>query len=438
MERVNMENKYKSLLNRRNFIKTNIAGIASLYALKSPLLFSNNRDAKSRIALVKTQDRRRGVKTIMDIMDYAPVEGKRVLIKPNFNTADPTPGSTHNDTLSQLIVELRDRGGQDITIGESSGPPATNNVLAQKGILNMANDLNVNIINYEELKGDDWVHFNPEGIHWTNGFSLPRVAVESEYFVSTCCLKTHAYGGVFTMSLKLAVGLTPKAIRGGMHALSSSHMRRMIAELNIGYKPDLIVLDGIDAFTDGGPSQGTLKHANVLIGGTDRIAVDVVGLAILKDLGSNNVIMNTKIFEQEQIQRAVELGLGISSSEHIEFITPDEESRIYANKLRDILDSESTDVKVDYKLPTDYSINNFPNPFNPKTTIQYSLPKTDIISLKIYNSLGQEVASLVENRIQKPGVYQTVFHGDSFSSGLYFYKLFGIEFVETGKMILAR
>src|SRR4030067_488443 len=113
------------------------------------------------------------------------------------------------------------------------------------------------------------------------------------------------------MSLKLAVGLTPKSIRGGMHALSSTDMRRMIAELNLGYKPELIVLDGVTAFTDGGPSNGTRKQANVFIGGVDRIAVDAVGLAVLKELGSNNAIMGREKFGQEHIPRPVAVGLGL-------------------------------------------------------------------------------------------------------------------------------
>lgn len=58
---------------------------------------------------------------------------------------------------------------------------------------------------------------------------------------------------------------------------------------------------------------------------------------ILKNLGSNDVIMTTKIFEQEQIQRAVEIGLGVAKAEQIEIVTGDAESRTYAGTLRDIL-----------------------------------------------------------------------------------------------------
>ena len=67
------------------------------------------------------------------------------------------------------------------------------------------------------------------------------------------------------------------------------------------------------------------------------VAVDAVGLAVLKDLGSNKTIMDRKIFEQDQMKRAVEIGLGVSGPEQIEIITQDPESQAYADKLKSIL-----------------------------------------------------------------------------------------------------
>ncbi|MFC1486055.1 DUF362 domain-containing protein, partial [Candidatus Latescibacterota bacterium] len=316
-------------------MKASALGITGISALGySSLVYGQ--ENRTRVVIFRTQDRRQGVATIINTLNDPQMKGRRVLIKPNFNTADPTPGGTHNDTLSQLIIELRNRGGEDITIGESSGPPVTREVMEQKGIFQLAEELKTNIINYDEMAEDQWVHL--KGDNWPNGFSIPRVAAEAEYLVSTPCLKTHG-SGVFTMSLKLAVGLTPEAIRGELHGRSdgaprgqrdNTGLRLRIAELNTAYRPQLIVMDGIEVFTDGGPSRGTLKQGNVFIGGTDRIAVDAVGVAILKDLGSNDQIMNTKIFEQTQIARAVELGLGISAPDQIEFITPDQPSAAYA------------------------------------------------------------------------------------------------------------
>ncbi len=137
------------------------------------------------------------------------------------------------------------------------------------------------------------------------------------------------------MSLKLSVGLTPKSIRRGMHR--SPDMRRMIAELNQGYAPKLIIMDGVEAFTDGGPSRGQLAQANVMIAGTDRVAVDAVGLAVLRELGANEAIMATPIFQQEQIARAVEVRLGTQGPDEIELVSDDEVGTAYAAKLEGIL-----------------------------------------------------------------------------------------------------
>jgi uncharacterized protein (DUF362 family) len=82
---------------------------------------------------------------------------------------------------------------------------------------------------------------------------------------------------------------------------------------------------------------GKLVKAGVVIAGTDRVAIDAVGLAVLKHHGSNNAIMSKKIFDQDQMARAVELGIGIKSPSQIEIVTADAESGEYAGKLRAIL-----------------------------------------------------------------------------------------------------
>lgn len=330
-----MTRKKNFFINRREFIKGSVISLASLPVLNFKSLAVNEEEEKAKVVLFKTDDRKKGVQEVLKHLRFPPLKGKKVLLKPNFNTADPTPGSTHNDTLSQLIKEIQARGAAEITVGERSGPPQTKKVMEDKGIFELAEKLNFKVINFEELEEKDWVHFNPEGNHWKEGFYIPRPVVEAEYVVSTCCLKTHQYGGVFSLSLKLAVGLTPKRLMRELH--TSPDQRRMIAEINLGYKPQFIVLDGIEAFVDGGPSFGTRKTANVFLAGTDRVAVDAAGIAVLKELGSNEAIMGRKIFEQEQIQRAVELGLGISRPEKIELVAPDKESKEYAQKIESIL-----------------------------------------------------------------------------------------------------
>ncbi len=324
-------------ISRRDFLRATTAaaaaaGLASVPGAR-PLLAMNEGAAAgmTTVALIKTDDRKRGVDEAMQLLKVPSLSGRKVLIKPNFNTADPTPGSTHNDTLTAIVRGVKDKGAASVTVGERSGPPETKKVMEEKGIFALAESLGFGIVNFEELAESDWIPFNPPGNHWEGGFFLPRPVVEADYLVSTCCLKTHAYGGVFTMSLKLAVGLTPKRLMRQMHR-SPDH-RKMIAEINQGYKPALIILDGVEAFVDGGPSQGKQVHAGVFLAGTDRVAVDAAGLAVLKDLGSNDAIMKTRVFDQEQIARAVELGLGVPGPEKISFVTPDKASADYAKKI---------------------------------------------------------------------------------------------------------
>ena len=320
-------------IGRRDFLRVVTAGVALMPALGTKGLAQAIGPRRSRVALVTTPDRKHGVTSVLKLLDLGAVKGKQVVIKPNFNSADDAPGSTHNDTLSQLVTELHGLNARSITLGESSGPPKTQGVMQQKGTFDLAKEFRFDVVDYEQIADADWVTFPSE--HWPQGFSLPRHVVNADYNVSTCCLKTHGFGGVFTMSLKLSVGLTPKSIRRSMHA--SADMRRMIAELNTGYRPDLIVLDGVAAFTDGGPSRGTLKAGNVMIAGTDRVAVDAVGVAMLKYLGANQAIMGRKIFEQEQIARAVELKLGVESADAIDLVTGDAESKATAAALNAIL-----------------------------------------------------------------------------------------------------
>ena len=88
--------------------------------------------------------------------------------------------------------------------------------------------------------------------------------------------------------------------------------------------------------------------------------------------------------------------------------------------------------------PFTYALSqNYPNPFNPSTTIKYSVPKAQLVTLKVYNVLGQEVATLI-NREQVAGNYKYNFNASQLSSGIYFYTLKAGNFVSTKKMILLK
>jgi uncharacterized protein (DUF362 family) len=227
-------------------------------------------------------------------------------------------------------------------VGDRSGMGQTRAVMEQLGIFRMAEELGFNTVVFDELTADNWVLQHLPGSHWQQGFALPRPVLEADGIIQTCCLKTHRYGGHFTLSLKNSVGLAAKRLPGEdynfMNELhGSAHQRRMIAEINAVYQPDLVVLDGVEAFVDGGPAQGKKVNANVILAGTDRVAVDAVGVALLRYFGTTEVVSQGAIFEQEQITRAVELGIGVDSPAKIELVTGDPASTAYAKQIQEIL-----------------------------------------------------------------------------------------------------
>jgi len=297
-------------------------------------------DGVARLAFVKTDDRLTGVRKAIDLLGVNPAAGKRVFLKPNFNSADPAPGSTHPEVLSALVTALKDMGATAITVGDRSGMGDTRRVMDRLGVFRLAEELGFETVVFDELGSQDWVMIQPPGGHWSKGFPFARACLEAGALVQACCLKTHRFGGHFTMSLKNSVGMVAKQLddHDFMQELHSSpDQRSMIAEINAAYTPALVVLDGVEAFISGGPDQGERVSPEVILAGADRVALDAAGVALLRYFGCQTEVARGKIFEQEQIARAVELGLGVDNPEKIEFLSADEESAAYSEKIREIL-----------------------------------------------------------------------------------------------------
>ncbi|MCK4287037.1 MAG: DUF362 domain-containing protein, partial [Candidatus Lokiarchaeota archaeon] len=224
----------------------------------------------TKIAVVSTDNRVYGVDKALELLDINPVKDKNVIFKPNFNTADPPPASSSMETIRQFIIKAKEMGSKSITVAERSGPAKTSETFEKKGLYELAKELDFKIIDLTEISEEEYVLKKPEGCHWKDGFLFAKIYDKAECIIETCCLKTHMYGGHFTLSLKNAVGLVNKKNMGELH--SSKDQRKMIAEINAVYKADLIIMDGLVSFVDRGPMEGTRKEANVFVAGTDKVA----------------------------------------------------------------------------------------------------------------------------------------------------------------------
>ena len=105
-----------------------------------------------------------------------------------------------------------------------------------------------------------------------------------------------------------------------------------------------------------------------------------------------------------------------------------------------VLDNTLTDVRTanEFVRPASFSLSqNYPNPFNPTTQIEFAVPRSSNVTLKVYNSMGQEVRTLVDREFQV-GRYRAIFNGAGLASGIYFYKMVAGDFVQSNKMMLVK
>ena len=302
-------------------------------------------NSKGEVFILKTNNRATGVPALLKNFDLSDYSGKKVALKANYNSADHFPASTHIDTLKALVQTLKTAGASDITMAERSGMGDTQEVLEQMGVLSLSRELGFKAVILDEIAKEEWIKIDRSDTHWLKGFYMAKVFHDADKVVQTCCLKTHRFGGHFTLSIKNSVGLVAKKVPGGMYDYmwelhSSPFQRQMIAEINNYYKLDFALMDGIKAFTTGGPESGTLVEPNLLLGSRDRVALDAVGVAILKLYGAKGKIGEADIFEQDQLKRAAELGFGVKSAADIVLTPLNDESKESARKIEKLLKAQ--------------------------------------------------------------------------------------------------
>lgn len=278
---------------------------------------------------------RNGISTLLEQFDLEECRSKNVAVKANFNSADPFPASTHPDTLREIFNALK-KVNSKIILAERSGMGNTQKVLDTLGIADLVSQYNGEVIVLDSLKKDQFSRIYGE--HWRRGFLLAQAFLDADFVISTCCLKTHRFGGHFTLSLKNAVGAIarydPQDNYDYMRELHGSpHQRTMIAEINTAFPCDVVIMDALKGFSTMGPEQGTEIEPHIILASTDRIAIDALGVAILRYYGTTPEVEKGTIFEQDQIKRASELAIGVQSADDIEIVPLDEKSRIFLEKL---------------------------------------------------------------------------------------------------------
>ncbi len=292
----------------------------------------------SEIYLINGDNRSKAIPQLFEQYDRKLFKNKQIALKANYNSADPFPAQTHPETLKLLIKEIQTAGPKEIVMGERSGMGDTQHVLEQSGIIELAKKLKISVQVLNDLPLSGWLHCDVERSHWDRGFLFARMFIDADAVIQTCCLKTHMFGGHFTLSLKNSVGMiarfNPQDGYDYMNELHGSpHQREMIAEINTAYDPIFILMDGTTAFVKGGPAMGNKAEPNLFIAGSDRMAIDAIGIALLRNYGTTPEVEHGSIFEQAQLARAAELGLGATTLRDIKLVPLDDYSENLGEKI---------------------------------------------------------------------------------------------------------
>jgi len=243
-------------------------------------------------------------------MDFI-TPGDKVLVKPNVNSDDPAPATTHPEAVAE-VVRLAKAKGAYIIVGDRSNPNwKTISAMKKTGIYDAVKNAGADeIVGFED---EEWVRVTPENSkNWKNGFRVPKRLAEVDHLISVPVLHTHSITG-HSLAIKNIVGLIDPADRMLFHA--SKNRDAMIAEISLAIKPDLTVIDGTKAFIRGGPSAGTLADTKVYLSSKDTLTADVVGVALLTKHGANFTWSNP--WESGLIKSFVSLNLSGYSRERI-------------------------------------------------------------------------------------------------------------------------
>ncbi len=310
-------------------------------------------------------------------------EGETVLIKPNCTGAAVSPTTTEPEVLYAVIKLAAERGPRRILVSDrcfsplfSEASPRTIDVMKAVGHLDAVEQArtetkaNIIAIGFEEAEREyqelgvkpntpRWQRMKPDGAnHWPKGYELAQLLFSVDHVINVPVIKTH-FQAWFTMSMKAFVGMSHHRTRLefhseksggralsdqlGVHALEHKNSRRRrgiakdplkeeeeiypfvakIAELNLGFKPTLNIMDGSKSFVFGGPSHGDEAEPKVIVASRDRVAADVVGVSILKHFGCEERIMNRSVWQIPFVRHACKIGIGIQSHEEIELAVDD-------------------------------------------------------------------------------------------------------------------
>jgi uncharacterized protein (DUF362 family) len=228
--------------------------------------------------------------------------GDRVLLKPNVNTADPFPASS-DPAFVRLVANLvLACNPAEVIIGDTSTfYQSSCNNFEKLCLFDLRKiDQRLKVLTFDEGK---WVKKKIAG-KYLKSVSVPEILDKVDKIIFLPCMKTH-FVAKYTGALKLGVGLMKPSERLALH-MRNTELK--IAELNLAFKPDLIIMDGRKCFITKGPTEGEVREPGIILASESRVAIDIEEVKIIQSFPGNS-IGDVNPEDLPQIKRAKEIGI---------------------------------------------------------------------------------------------------------------------------------
>lgn len=433
---------------RRTFIKSLSGGMASAFALASPVqaLSKLNPTLDPRIGLSNPFVTPEGKPILVCVkgadINYMLATGltaigglsrlidsdQDVLIKPNFLTDEHYPASTDPDLLAEVINSVAIATDGTVYVGDQGWKPPQivypflnlDEIVPQAGgeLIVFSNPYNVRHPSWEPERPD---------------FEVYSEVYDAPIIINLCNLKKH-FQADLTCAIKNHVGAVTGSNRTGtrlfIHANQSQFLREEVAEIAGLVRPELNIVDARVLMTIFGP----VIHEETILVNTDRIII--CGDIAATDAYCANLLEKydptfSASMVASTLQRAEERGLGTSDLDEVEIIELNEKPEggsIWARP------GSSTGGS----MPTGFSLHqNYPNPFNESTSIRLKVPRRAPVSIRLYNILGKEVCTVYDG-VLDAGSHTLNFKANGLASGEYLYRLMTPGYFETKRMLLVK
>lgn len=245
------------------------------------------------------------------------VKDKTILVKPNVVSGEPSPATTNPDVVRAIVKLLREAGAKKVYVGDMSAllTLPTKKNMERTGILKAAEEAGGEALFFEDYS---WIKVDlPRGKYIQEAY-VSEWIYKVDRIINLPVIKTHR-NAIYTITLKNFIGATHGRQRP--YLIDPIHWEEIVAEFNLAYQPHLNLVDGTKLMVSGGPWSGQEVKAGLILASGDRIATDIIGLSLIKYYGKWRYVAGKGVWEQRQIRRAVELGLGVKDSDSILFKT---------------------------------------------------------------------------------------------------------------------